>query len=116
MSYDRFTRIWKHKSTHLKDLIIRNINDKIRTISTLKGAISTLGLILEIEQKNTEEAQSNENWIRVMQEELQQFHINEVWELVPRPQDHLVIGKLNDQGKITRNKAKLVTKSYLQEE
>ncbi|XP_056165597.1 uncharacterized protein LOC130137693 [Syzygium oleosum] len=58
-----------------------------------------------------------------MQEELQQFRINKVWELVPRPKNHPVIGtkwvfrnKLDDKGKVTRNKARLVAKGYSQEE
>ena len=56
-----------------------------------------------------------------MQEELQQFRINQVWELVPRPKNHSVIGtkwvfrnKLNDKRKVTRNKARLVAKGYSQ--
>lgn len=58
-----------------------------------------------------------------MKEELRQFCINEVWKLVPRPKDHPVIGtkwvyrnKLNDQGKVTRNKTRLVAKGYSLEE
>ena len=58
-----------------------------------------------------------------MQEELNQFEINKVWTLVPRPKYHPIIGtkwvfrnKMNEQGVITRNKARLVAKSYNQEE
>ena len=48
---------------------------------------------------------------------------NKVWTLVPRPKHHPIIGtkwvfrnKMNEQGVITRNKARLVAKSYNQEE
>ena len=50
-----------------------------------------------------------------MQEELNQFETNEVWELVSRPSNQSVIGirwvfrnKMNEYGIIFRNKARLV--------
>ncbi|KAK6148275.1 hypothetical protein DH2020_019187 [Rehmannia glutinosa] len=58
-----------------------------------------------------------------MQEELNQFERNDVWELVPCPTSQTIIGtklvfwnKLNDQGNIVRNKARLVAQGYCQEE
>ena len=58
-----------------------------------------------------------------MQKELNQFKRNKVRTLVPRPKHHPNIGtkwvfrnKMNEQGVITRNKARLVAKSYNQEE
>ncbi|MCR2847933.1 hypothetical protein KN825_15245, partial [Weizmannia coagulans] len=58
-----------------------------------------------------------------MQEELNQFEINEVWELVPRPSDQKVIGtkwvfrnKMDEEGIITRNKARLLAQGYNQQE
>ncbi|CAL9132441.1 unnamed protein product [Musa textilis] len=58
-----------------------------------------------------------------MQEELNQFKGNEVWKLVPRPSDHLVIGtkwvfrnKQDECGIVIRNKTKLVAKGFNQEE
>ena len=59
----------------------------------------------------------------VMQEELNQFERNKVWNLVPRPKNHPIIGtkwvfknKLNEDGIIIRNIVRLVAKSYNQEE
>ena len=58
-----------------------------------------------------------------MQEELNQFERNKVWTLIPRPKHHPIIGakwvfrnKMNEQGIITRNKAKLAANGYNQEE
>ena len=58
-----------------------------------------------------------------MEEELSQIEKNETWELVPRPKDGNVIGtkwvfrnKLNEDGRVTRNKAILVCKGYAQVE
>lgn len=58
-----------------------------------------------------------------MQEELNQFKRSEVWELVPRPNDINVIGtkwiyknKSDENGIITRNKARLVAQGYTQVE
>jgi hypothetical protein len=54
-----------------------------------------------------------------MDEELDQIEKNDTWELVPRPKNKNVIGtkwvfrnKLNEDGHVTRNKARLVCKGY----
>ena len=58
-----------------------------------------------------------------MQEELSQVDKNQVWNLVPMPSDHSIIGtrwvfrnKKNEQGEVTRNKARLVAQGFNQEE
>ena len=65
---------------------------------------------------------NDEFWVFAMQEELNQFERNKVWTLVLRPKHHPIIGtkwvfrnKMNEQGVITRNKARLLAKSYNQE-
>ena len=64
---------------------------------------------------NLNDAIVSENWVITMQEEFNQFERNEVWELVPRPNDQSVIGikwvfrnKVDEKGIIVRNKARLV--------
>ena len=66
-----------------------------------------------------EESKNDEHWIKAMEEELSQIENNETWELVPRPKDRNVIdtkwvfkNKLNEDGQVTRNKAKRVCKGY----
>eukprot|EP00253_Pinus_taeda_P004797 PITA_04797 len=58
-----------------------------------------------------------------MDEELEQIEKKKTWELVPRTKDKNVIGtkwvfknKLNENGEVLRNKAKLLCKGYAQQE
>ena len=58
-----------------------------------------------------------------MNEELDQIEKNKTWELVSRPQNENVIGtkwvfqkKVNENGQVISNKAKLVCKGYAQVE
>ena len=62
----------------------------------------------------------NESWIEAMNEEIEQIEKNKTWTLVPRPKDKNVIGtkwvfrnKLNEDGQVSRNKARLVCKDIL---
>ena len=58
-----------------------------------------------------------------IQEELNQFEKNNVWELVPNPEHQSIIGtkwvfrnKMDKSGAIVENKARLVAQAYNQEE
>jgi hypothetical protein len=58
-----------------------------------------------------------------MNEELAQIEKKKTWELVPRPKNKNVIGtkwvyknKVDDNGKVIKNKARLVCKGYAQVE
>ncbi|GKC13194.1 putative ribonuclease H-like domain-containing protein [Tanacetum coccineum] len=62
-------------------------------------------------------------WIEAMQEELLQFKLQEVWTLVDLPNGKRAIGtkwvfrnKKDERGIVIRNKARLVTQGYTQEE
>ncbi|GJY42465.1 retrovirus-related pol polyprotein from transposon TNT 1-94 [Tanacetum coccineum] len=75
------------------------------------------------EPKNINEALKDENWVMAMQEELNQFKTNDVWELVPNPINMTIIGtkwvyrnKLDENGIVTRNKARFVAQGYNQQE
>ncbi|GJY21687.1 retrovirus-related pol polyprotein from transposon TNT 1-94 [Tanacetum coccineum] len=76
-----------------------------------------------IEPKNVNEALTDDSWIVAMQEELNQFIANDVWELVPQPRNMTIIGtkwvfrnKLHENGIVSRNKARLVAQGYNQQE
>ena len=64
-----------------------------------------------IEPKNFEESSEDEEWIRAMNEELDQIEKNNAWKFVPKPTYNNVIGskwvfknKINEQGRIVWNK------------
>ncbi|GJU95131.1 copia protein [Tanacetum coccineum] len=76
-----------------------------------------------IEPKNINEALKDESWVISMQEELNQFISNDVWELVPNPKNMTIIGtkwvyrnKLDKNSVVSRNKARLVAQGYNQQE
>ncbi|GKC03212.1 retrovirus-related pol polyprotein from transposon TNT 1-94, partial [Tanacetum coccineum] len=65
--------------------------------------------------KNVNEALTDDIWIVAMQEELNQFIANDVWELVPQPRNMTIIGtkwvfrnKLDENGIVSRNKARIL--------
>ncbi|GJX60886.1 retrovirus-related pol polyprotein from transposon TNT 1-94 [Tanacetum coccineum] len=75
------------------------------------------------EPKNVNEALGDESWIVAMQEELNQFIANDVWELVQQPKNMTIIGtkwvfrnKLDENGVVSQNKARLVAQGYNQQE
>ncbi|XP_058745941.1 uncharacterized protein LOC131618801 [Vicia villosa] len=86
-----------------------------------RGTIDNSFFVSKFEPKIVKEALTDEFWINAMQDELAQFKRNEVWELVPRPEGTNIIGtkwiyknKSDEQGVITRNKARLVAQARQQ--
>ncbi|KAK2375015.1 putative mitochondrial protein [Trifolium repens] len=116
-------RKFKYKSSHPEYLILGNKESPRKTRSAYQQSDSLLGLISMIEPKNVDEALTDDGWIVAMQDELNQFQRNDVWDLVPRPTHKNIIGtkwvfrnKLNEQGEVVRNKARLVAQGYNQQE
>ena len=73
------------------------------------------------EPTKVDEAFLEPEWIQAMQDELHQFKLNNVWELVkrPDPRKHNIIGtkwiyhnKQDENGLVVRNKARLVAQGY----
>ena len=78
-----------------------------------------LCLISQFEPNNVDEACKYDYWKQPMKEELDQIVKNEPWDFVPRLADKNVIGakwvfrnKMNEQGEVSRNTARLVCKGY----
>jgi hypothetical protein len=69
-----------------------------------------------------EDALRDLDWVLAMQEEFNNFTRNEVWHLVPRPNQNVVgtkwvfCNKQDEHGMVTRNKVRLVAKGYSQVE
>ena len=104
------------KRHHALDQIIGDKSNGKMTRRKLKG----ICLLAEFEPRNIKGALDNESWVEEMNEEIEQIEKNKTQTLVPRPQDKNVIGiefqnKLNEDGKVSKNKAKLVCKGYSQE-
>ncbi|GJV05604.1 retrovirus-related pol polyprotein from transposon TNT 1-94 [Tanacetum coccineum] len=76
-----------------------------------------------VEPKNVKNAMDEACWFEAMQEEIHEFDRLRVWELVPKPDCIMIIAlkwiykvKLDEYGDVLKNKARLVTKGYHQEE
>ena len=105
-------------------MILGDKDAPVRTRSSFKPSEEThLGLVSLIEPTSINEALQDNDWILAMQEELNQFTRNDVWDLVQKPKGVHVIGtkwvfrnKLNEKGEVIRNKARLVAQGYSQQE
>ncbi|GJX21240.1 retrovirus-related pol polyprotein from transposon TNT 1-94 [Tanacetum coccineum] len=112
----------KESRNYTLENVIGNLNQ--RTLrSQAQNQSNFYCFISTIEPKNVNEALGDESWIVAMQEELNQFIANDVWELVPQPKNMTVIGtkwvfrnKLDENGIVSRNKARLVAQGYNQQE
>ncbi|XP_073294588.1 uncharacterized protein [Primulina huaijiensis] len=113
--------VWR--KSHPPSLIIGNPTVPMRTRRQMINEYMHAAFISQDEPMKIEEAFLDPSWIEAMEEELNQFKRNEVWLLVPRPSHQAVIGtrwifrnKLNEEGIVVRNKARLVAQGFRQEE
>ncbi|GJV94169.1 retrovirus-related pol polyprotein from transposon TNT 1-94 [Tanacetum coccineum] len=104
--------------------------DGITTRSTVRDSEATsaheclyVNFLSKIEPKKLIETLEEEGLIVAMQEELNQFERNKVWTLVPKPYGKTIIGtkwiwknKMDNKGVVIKNKARLVTQGYNQQE
>jgi hypothetical protein len=110
------------QKNHPSDQIIGNKDAGVETRRKICSPEQThLALLSTIEPNCFEEANKDEFLNKAMDEELDQIEKNDTWELVPRPKNKNVIdtkwvfrNKLNEDGQVTRNKARLVCKGYAQ--
>nr|XP_033516484.1 uncharacterized protein LOC117280838 [Nicotiana tomentosiformis] len=102
--------------------IIGDPSEGMKTRGALKKK-ANVARISQIKPKKVEKALKDSNWVQAMQEKLNQFDKNQVWELLPKPENAAIVGtkwlfrnKLNKDGKVVRNKARLVAQGYSQQE
>ncbi|KAI3759044.1 hypothetical protein L6452_06617 [Arctium lappa] len=77
----------------------------------------------QLEPKKAHDALKESCWIKAKQEELLQFKLQDVWDLVDLPKGQRAIGtkwvfriKRDERGIVIRNKTRLVAQGYTQEE
>ncbi|GJZ57201.1 retrovirus-related pol polyprotein from transposon TNT 1-94 [Tanacetum coccineum] len=112
----------KESKNHPLEQVIGNLNQRTLRSQAQKQS-DFFCFISTIEPKNVNEALRDESWVVAMQEELNQFIANDVWDLVPLPKNQSIIGtkwvyrnKLDQNGIVSRNKARLVAQGYNQQE
>nr|KAJ0186081.1 hypothetical protein LSAT_V11C900483530 [Lactuca sativa] len=107
---------------HPVDRIIGNIHDGVRTRSSvLNNFCMYVNFVSMILPDKVHTALQDADWIKAMQEELNEFKRHNVWTLVPIPSGKSITGtrwvyrnKVDKDGIITRNKARLVAQGFTQ--
>ena len=99
---------------HPQHLMIGGFEKWVIKIS-LRNICNHLVFVSQVEHNNVQKALVNDYWLMAMHKELNQFKRNNVWTLVPKLDDHTIIGtrwvfrnKLDEHGIIIKNKARLV--------
>jgi hypothetical protein len=102
--------------------ILGDIHKGVTTRSCVAHFCEHYSFVSSIEPYRVEDALRDSDWVLTMQEELNNFTRNEVWHLVPRPNQNIIgtkwvfRNKQDKHGVVTRNKARLVAKGYSQVE
>jgi hypothetical protein len=105
---------------HPVNTILGDIQKGVTTRSRVAHFCEHYSFVSSIEPYRVEDALRDSDWVLAMQEELNNFTRNEVWHLVPRPNQNVVgtkwvfRNKQDEHGVVTRNKARLMVKGYSQ--
>jgi hypothetical protein len=107
---------------HPVNSILGDIHKGVTTRSQVAHFCEHYSFMSSIEPYRIEDALRDPDWVVAMQEKLNNFTRNEVWHLVPRPNQNVVgtkwvfCNKQDEHGVVTRNKTQLVAKGYSQVE
>jgi hypothetical protein len=107
---------------HLVNSILGDIHKGVTTRSRVAHFCERYSFVSSIEPYRIEAALRVPDWVVAMQEKLNNFMRNEVWHLVPHPNQNVVgtkwvfRNKQDEHGVVTRNKARLMAKGYSQVE
>jgi hypothetical protein len=107
---------------HPMNTILGDIHKGVTTRSRVAHFCEHYSFVSSIELYRVEDELRDSNWVLAMQQELNDVTRNEVWHLVPRPNQNVVgtkwvfRNKQDEHGVVTRNKARLVAKGYSQVE
>jgi hypothetical protein len=107
---------------HPVNSILGDIQKGVTTQSRVAHFCEHYSFVSSIEPYKIDDALRDPDWVVAMQEELNNFTRNEVWHLVPCPNQNVVgtkwvfRNKQDEHGVVTRNKVRLVAKGYSQVE
>jgi hypothetical protein len=107
---------------HPVNSILSDIHKGVTTRSRVAHCCEHYSCVSSIEPYRIDDALRDPDLVLAMQEDLNNFTWNEVWHLVPRPNQNVVgtkwvfRNKQDEHGVVTRNKARLVAKGYSQVE
>jgi hypothetical protein len=107
---------------HPVNTILGDIHKGVTTRSRVAHFCEHYSFVSSIEPYRVEDALRDSDWVLAMQEELNNFTRNELWHLVPRPNQNVVgtkwvfCNKQDEHGVVTRNESQLVAKGYSQVE
>jgi hypothetical protein len=96
---------------HPVNSILGDIHKGVTTRSRVAHFYEHYSFVSSIEPYRVEDALRDPDWVLAMQEELNNFTRNDVWHLVPRPNQNVVgikwvfCNKQDEHGVVTRNKA-----------
>jgi transposase InsO family protein len=103
---------------HSVNSILGDIHKGVTTRSRVAHFCEHYSFVSSIEPYRIEDALRDPDWVVAMQEELNNFTRNEVWHLIPCPNQNVVgtkwvfRNKQDEHGVVTRNKARLFAKGY----
>jgi hypothetical protein len=103
---------------HPVDNILGSIRRGVTTQSRLKNFCAFYSFVSSLEPIKVEQALEDPDWVVAMQEELNNFERNQVWEMVERPKTNIIgtkwvfQNKQDEFGIVIRNKARLVAQGY----
>ena len=107
---------------HSVDSIIGSLRKRVTTRSHLANFCQYYLFVSSLESLKVEQALRDLDWVMAMQEELNNFERNQVWTLVERPNTNIIgtkwvfRNKQDENGVVTRNKARLVAQGFTQVE
>jgi hypothetical protein len=104
------------------DMILGDIHEGVTTHSRIANLCENYSFVSSLEPFRVEDYLKDLDWVVAMQEELNNFKRNEVWNLVPCPNENVVgtkwvvHNKQDEHSVVTRNKAYLIAIGYSQVE
>ncbi|GJV23373.1 putative ribonuclease H-like domain-containing protein [Tanacetum coccineum] len=111
------------KASSAQQALVSYIHKQIRTNHKDHQNCLFACFLSQEEPKTISQALQDESWVKAMQEELLQFKLHKVWVLVDLPYGKKVIGtkwvcrnKRDERSILVKNKARLVSQGFRQEE